>query len=381
MNITFFTVDMGKGGAQRVISVLSNYLCDNGHNISILLTDNVKDIAYELDNRINVAFYDEWRNTYDTVLLNIRTFIYKLKVRLCRKKADIFEEKLNFQKQSDYLVRYLKRYPTDMVIGFTVKPNIIAGLASRRIHAKIIMAERNYPNRPFEEHFKKLRNSCYKKANVLVFQTKEQAEMFPKSIQRKSIVIPNPVKEDLPSPYIGERNKVIVNFCGYKTHKNISLLIDAYSMVEKRHPEYTLKVYGYGPQKEVLQQKIEDLGLQEKVELLPFESNIHERVLKDAMFVMSSDFEGMPNALIEAMAMGMPVISTDCLGGGARAVIENGVNGILVTVGDKYSLAEAINDLIEHPNKAINMAEKAKNIKDTLSADKIAKLWLTNILI
>ena len=380
MNITFFTDNMSKGGAQRVISVLCNYFCSSGHSVSIILRDDIKEIAYKLDEKIGIVFPGEGKKPDFTLLKGLRTFTYKCQRRLFRKKADIFEEKLSFKIQADYLASYLQKHPTDILISFLVKPNIIAGLAARRIHARVVAAERNYPDRAFEAFFVKLRNSCYAKADVCVFQTKEQADMFPKSVQRKSVVIPNPVKDDLPAPHIGKRNKVIVNYCGYKEHKNISLLIDAYSIIVKKHPDYLLEVYGYGEQKELLQKKIEGSGLSEKAILLPFESNIHEKVKRDAMFVMTSDYEGMPNALIEAMAIGMPVVSTDCLGGGAKAVIENGINGILVPAGDKNALVGAIGNLIENPDEAEKLGVEAQKIREKLSINNVAKLWTENVL-
>ena len=381
MKIVFFTENMSKGGAQRVISVLSNYFCENGNDIRIVLTDRRDDIAYALNNKIRVVFADEWIINNSTLRKMIRKNLFRIKSRIWISKSDIFEEKLFFQYAADDFVEYLRKEPADRVIGFLVKPNIILGLGANRIRSRIIVAERNYPDRPtFEDHFKQLRNKCYSKADYCVFQTKEQAEMFPDSVRKKAVVIMNPIKDDLPEPHHGVRKKIIVNYCGYKEHKNISLLIDAFSIVHKNHPEYSLEVYGYGEQKDILQRIIDEIGLTESVKLLPFEKNIHEKVKDYAMFVMSSDYEGMPNALIEAMGIGLPVVSTDCLGGGAKAVIENGVNGLLLPIRDADALSNAMNSIIEYPDKTEEMRKNALSIKQNLSVERIAQQWVTEVL-
>ena len=172
MNITFFTENMGMGGAQRVISILSNHFCKD-NNVSIVLTDSDSTSAYRLDKSIKLTNYKSWGNSSPVLLKNLRFFSYKIKSRLNRKKSDIFEEYLNHKLKADNLRYYIKKNPTNILISFLVKPNIIVGLCSRNINAKIVMAERNYPARPeFESHFIKLRNACYRKANICVFQTK-----------------------------------------------------------------------------------------------------------------------------------------------------------------------------------------------------------------
>ena len=253
--------------------------------------------------------------------------------------------------------------------------NIIVGMAAKKINAKIIMAERSYPDR-YSKTFTNLRNRCYNKADYCVFQTKEQMAFFPQTIQRKSVVIYNPIKDELPEVYHDVRKKVIVTYCRLQKQKNIPLLIKAFSKVANKYNEYRLEIYGYGELQDELQSLIDDLNLTGKVSLLPFDPDIHNKIVGYSMFVMTSDYEGMPNSLIEAMAIGLPVISTDCDGGGAKAVIENGVNGILVPKGDVNAVAAAMEELIEHPEKAEFLSKNAVKIREQLAVEKIAAEWL-----
>lgn len=372
MNICFVIDDMNNGGAQRVVSVLANAFCEQGHLVRILSWKGSETPSYPLVPGVQSIFLDREVLPAQNPM---RRLTFKIKSRLTPAKSDILEAINRYKDGSDRVAAYFKAHPADVVFSFLVTSNIFVGLAARRIHAKIVVAERNFPDRPMEAYLKELRNRAYAKADVCVFQTKEQAEAFPKAIQKKAIVIPNPVKDGLPAPFVGERRKSIVNYCGFKEHKNIPLLLDAFALIAEKHPDYTLELFGYGDEKPV-KEKIATLGLADRVTMRPFLSDIHSEVKDAAMFVMSSDYEGMPNALIEAVAIGLPVISTDCKGGGAKALIRDHENGLLTPVGDAKALAEAMEFYIEQPNKAEEYAKEALSIKRDLSLDKIAERWL-----
>ena len=184
-----------------------------------------------------------------------------------------------------------------------------------------------------------------------------QKDLFPTKIQKNSVVIGNPLSEQMPAPYFGERRKEIVNFCRLDAPKNLKLLLDAFSLLVEEYSEYQLKIYGDGPLRDEMQKYIEKLGLENNAFLLPFHENIHEIIKDAAMFVTSSDYEGLSNSLMEAMALGMPVIATDCLGGGAAALIVDGKNGFLVPRGDVQSLYRAMKRYIYY-RKMVESYEK-----------------------
>ena len=158
-------------------------------------------------------------------------------------------------------------------------------------------------------------------------------------------------------------------------------MVDAFAKVHKDHPDYTLRIIGDAPNDEgkqvlkTINAQIEKLKLKDAVRLESFTANVHEAIIKDAMYVNSSDYEGISNAMLEAMAIGMPVVCTDCPIGGAKATITDGVNGLLVPIQDADALARAINRVIEEDGLLDKLSNNACKLKDELSLDKITDQW------
>lgn len=191
-------------------------------------------------------------------------------------------------------------------------------------------------------------------------------------------VIPNPIRNDLPAPYIGERSNRIINFCRIDRQKNLPLLIEAFAIIQKKFPSYTLEIYGKGAgrdEEEVIS-LIRQLNLEQSVSVLPFCSDVHSKILDAAMFVSTADYEGISNSMLEVMAIGLPCICTDCDGGGAREMIKDGENGLLVPKGDKEAVVEAIEKLISESVFASSLGRNAVKIRETLDEDKIAAEWI-----
>ena len=157
--------------------------------------------------------------------------------------------------------------------------------------------------------------------------------------------------------------------------KNYPLLLRSFKDLHSEYAEYKLVIYGDGPERQSLEALIKDLGLSEVVLLPGAINNVPEVIYNASLFVLPSDFEGMPNALMEAMALGLPCISTDCPCGGARELIENDKNGLLVPVGDEKSIVSAIRFMLNNPEKAKQMGMNAMKIRSTHSLDVISKLW------
>ena len=375
--ICFLINDMSSGGAQRVVSILANKLLEAGNKIVILTLYENDKIAYELNKEITVFCPSKWgvRLRNSSLENKVDYLKYRLKRRMHPNKETKYEVLYNYEIISDKLINYFRNEKFDIIYSFLLESNIAIGLRRNKIKCKIIMAERNFPDKPMDSYLKYLRDKCYKRCDKLVCQTTSQALCFDKKIQKKSVVINNPVKDGLPDRFVGERRKVIVNYCGFKTHKNIPLLIKACAEVFTTYPEYSLELYGYGETQNI-ETLCSDLNISDKVKIFSFLSDIHEQVKDACCFCMTSDYEGMPNALAEAMAIGLPVISTDCLGGGAKELIQDGVNGLLVPIGDKQAVVQAIIYYIEHPEIAEQFAIKGMAIKERLSIEKITAQWL-----
>ena len=152
-------------------------------------------------------------------------------------------------------------------------------------------------------------------------------------------------------------------------------LINAFSKVSSTYPQYKLKIFGDGPLKEELQKQINDLHMKDKIFLCGVTDDMKQELEKSKIFVLSSDYEGMPNALIEAMVVGCAVISTDCPCGGPKELIKNNKNGILIPIENEEKLIKSINFLIEDENNAEIMGKNAKNIKEILNTNYILEQW------
>ena len=239
----------------------------------------------------------------------------------------------------------------------------------------LVVSERNDPSIDPASNVKRLlRNVLYCRPNWFVFQTPDAKRYFSKKIQDRSNIVLNPLSGSIPDCWLGEREKRIVSVGRLNNQKNFPLLIEAFLLFHKKHPDYILEIYGDGMLEDKLKSYISDCQLEEFVFLKGFIKDVHDRIKKAAMFVMSSDFEGLPNALIEAMALGLPSISTDCPCGGPRMLIKDGVNGRLVSVNNVNELCDAMLFCAEEEH-AEKLSIESRKIRDIVSREKIVSEW------
>ena len=194
-------------------------------------------------------------------------------------------------------------------------------------------------------------------------------------------MIPNPVfvkAEDYPK--VKERRKAIVTVGRLHPQKNHKLLIDAFALVADQISDYTLEIYGDGELKDELQRHIDDLGLNNRVFLKGTSKEIHKLIYDAALFVLSSDYEGLPNTLLEAIALGIPSISTDCRPGGAREIIEDGINGRIVPIGSEKILATEILTVLSDTELTEKYSKNALISSRRFNTENIYNLWTDYIL-
>ena len=204
-------------------------------------------------------------------------------------------------------------------------------------------------------------------------------EYFSNKIQKKSCIIENPLSEGLPIPWTGKRKKNIVMVNRIDSQKNIYLAIEAFSKVLEKHPDYSLEIYGKGPLQKNIENYISSKNLSNYVFLRGFCSNVHEKIVDAGIYLLTSNFEGMSNSLMEALAIGLPCISTNHPTGGAEALIKNYENGILIPVGNVDACATAILKLIENVELAEKLSKNSTKIRDELTVCKIADKWISYI--
>jgi len=295
-SIVFITGAMTRGGAERVISLLSNQYVQLGWQVRIVMLLHNR-VEYILHPNVEVInFSDDKVN----VILNIPRLILKLRY-------------------------YIKRNKPNVVVSFMAPICLIAGIACYHQDTRWILSERIDPSAEKRNPlFAGMLNFLYSKCDKTVLQTKRVMNYFPENIRNNSIIIPNPIQ--VSTMAFRKRKKRIVTAGRLMPQKNQAMLIEAFSKLHEIHSDYVLDIYGEGPLKSILQEKINTLGLSNVVRLKGNVPDIHEQIADAEMFVLPSDFEGLSNALLEAMMMGLACISTNCAG--SDEVITDGQNGI-----------------------------------------------------
>ena len=313
--ISFFLGSMGRGGAERVISILSRNFAEKGWitQVGLLLFNK---IDYKLDSSTQIFDFSG----------DVKSRIARIPYWLIAIRS------------------FVKREQPKIIVSFAARINILVLLATLGLHAKVIISERNDPIHDGRGFFTRcLVRLLYPFAYKIVFQTRRSFQYFPKRIQKKGIVIPNPISVSCFA--LSEKKKKIVSVGRLTKQKNHFLLIKAFAFVRKKFPRYELYIYGDGELHDELVMLTQKLGIEKYVHFEGNISNIHEMVADAELFVLSSNYEGLSNALLEAMMMGIPCISTNVAG--SDEFIENGKNGILVPVGDLNAMCVAMETLIK----------------------------------
>ena len=383
------------GGAERVASLLMNEFQRNGHEVKVVLTSTNADEVVRTDLNKDIPLDILREHIKERIFLDKLTYgLMKFCSSLFCKLFELFKKPVpSFGAYASFVSQYhgeiqqlremMKENPELIVISF-LQPSIpMVVLAAKGLPNRIIISERGNPERLMKKRYgEKFIQKYYSQISAAVFQTREAQETYPVNVREKGVVISNPIKSDLPETFNGEKNKNITTFCRISLQKNLPMLIEAYSILHKEYPEYKLRIIGDALNEEgqevqrKIQEQIKQLELEDVVEILPFSANVHEDIIEDFMYVNSSDYEGISNAMLEAMAIGMPVVCTDCPIGGAHATIQNEVNGLLVPVGDAQAMYLAMKQIIEDEELAQRLSSNAAKLRETLSLENIAKQWM-----
>ncbi len=348
-SMMFVVSSLGFGGAERVISELANYFSDIGNEVNIMLVSNNK-INYNISPKIKII-------DLSSKMVN-KTGLFA-----------IFERMWLIRK----LINHIK---PEVVVSFLSIINIYVCFSLMISKHKLIVSERNDPkNDPKGVVKRAVRLLAYKFADGFVFQTETAKKYFSKIIQKKSIVIANPVISNLPEPFKGIRSKKIIAIGRLVEQKNYPLLIYAFNEIQKEFNDYNLYIYGEGKDRNKIEKLIKMLSLEDRIILKGNVSNVHEEVVDASLYVLTSDYEGMPNALIESLAMGIPSISVDCSGGGPAAIIENGENGVLVPVGSRDDLVDAMKRILTDIDFSKKLSINAVRDSKKYSMQNISVKW------
>lgn len=343
--IMFVIHALGYGGAGKMIVYLANHFSKIGYDVVIYVEEQMGK-HYEMEPGVRVYQETEFFKNYYT-----------------RHFRQIFQ-----------LRRRVKEINPDLVISFQTNQNALSVLATRGRNIPVIVSERGDPYQ-YHDIVAKLKTRVINKAEGGVFQTKKAMQYYGEELQQRSVVIYNPnTVTGIERPE--KRNNEIAFVGRFDIHqKRQDLAIEAFKIVADSVPDVKLSFYGAGKEQEIIKKQACDLGVEDRVLFKGLVKDVPNAIKDSRLFLMTSDFEGMPNALIEAMACGLPCVSTDCSPGGASELIQSGENGIVVPCGDAKAIAAAIVRLLNDQGKAEKMGAEAQKIVDKLNPAIIYGEW------
>lgn len=354
--IAFHLNTLVQGGAERVVSNLANQFAQEGYKVYVA-TEWYDQDEFWLDERVTRVHVglregDEKKNRITKFFLRIK-----------------------------YLKEFVKKYHPDVLVAFAQRANYRALMAAGNSDVPVVISVRTDPVGNYDSLSDRIQQKLYfPKAAGAVFQTQGQKDFFKPYLQDNSVIILNPVNPkyfDVKHPEVKE--KAVVHHARLVDFKNQPMLCRAFIKVHERHPDYILRIYGpdsFDGTKESVEQIIAENHAEDYIFLMGGSHDLEKEIPKGEVYALSSDMEGMPNSLLEAMAMGMPCVSTDCPCGGPRMVMTDGEQGLLVPVKDEDAMAEAICKLIEDKDLREKCGrEAAKRIKEIANVQTVFEQW------
>lgn len=352
VNILFVNTNIGYGGASKMMVWVASQMAEKGHDVTFF--------TYRSDEKLQI--------------LNP-----KIK-HIHNQLEDKYSKHKHFVTCVKSLHELIVRGNYDVVIAF-LSPSILrVALASIGTNCKVLFSERADPAQKVtslkSKIIKWVNRISFNSADAFVFQTSTAASFFSKKVQEKGVVIPNPIRpleRTKERVFGGDKTIVCVARLDIK-QKRQDLLIDAFIEISHKYPDYSLCLYGDGlnDDEAILREQAKEYP---NVKFMGPTKDVAEVIQNATMFVLSSDFEGIPNALLESMSIGVPSVSTNCSPGGAAMLIRNKKNGLLVPRGDVKALAAAMEYIITHPDESEKMAIQAMEVNELYAETKIADKW------
>jgi GalNAc-alpha-(1->4)-GalNAc-alpha-(1->3)-diNAcBac-PP-undecaprenol alpha-1,4-N-acetyl-D-galactosaminyltransferase len=353
-NILFVIPGMQQGGAERVLSLMANYWAQKNNTVSVITFDNAE------------PFYS----------LNDKIKIYKL--NSAKNSFGFFNFLVNNIKRTVAYFKYLRNIKPDIIISFTDNADVYCVLYNYFLHYPLIITQRTNPYfNTLPKSIKWLPGLIYRSANAIVIQTAQTVQLYQKlqiKLPPLAAVIYNPLNKDIYSPAVIQQRQNIILAVGrlYNIDKHFDKLIEIFAASSNKN--WQLHIAGTGPDLEMLQNKITSLNLLTQVKLLGSIKDLKPLYQQAKIFTTTSEFEGFPNALCEAMANGCACISYNCATGPSE-IINNDKNGILVDVGDSIKFTEQLSLLMNDEEKITRFSTEAYKIQTLLDENKIMQQW------
>jgi glycosyltransferase involved in cell wall biosynthesis len=357
-----FINSLAGGGAERIAATLANYWAHDNWDVTIVTLAPQSEDFYALVpavKRITMHMAGDSANFLEGIFQNIRRVILLRKI--------------------------IKQNRPNAVLSMMSTPNVLLALASWGIPSVCAVgSERCYPPHfPLGKMWHALRKKLYGRLHAVVALTHECANWIKANSSASHIpVIPNPVTWPMPNntPRIipesvcAPNRKILLAVGRLSPEKGFDVLIDVFSMLADQHPDWDLVILGEGPDRPKLQKRIEECTRGSRIRIPGIAGNVGEWYARADLFVLSSIYEGFPNALAEALAHGLPAVSFDC-DTGPRDIIRHGIDGLLVPLGSAPELRSALDQLMKDEDVRASMAARASEARERFSIKKIAYMW------
>lgn len=350
--IAFYIGSLHKGGAERVFINLAEYFLEQGYQV-VMVTQYRKEHEYELAAGIERVISD------------------------ITPRETTRNRVVNFLRRVGKLHRIWKMERPDLVLSCVGKNNFMTIVTTMFTKTKPVVsvvgeAAEEYPN----SLMKMLANILFPFATGVILQTERSRTFFSGKVGRTAVILPNSLNPDFLRPqYQGEREKRIVSVGRLDANKNHEMMIRAFAKLMEKYPEYTLTIYGDGALRAQLEQIVASFGAENRIFLPGVIPDVAEKIESAALFLLTSYSEGVSNALIEAMALGLPVIATDVPSGGTVELIEHGKNGWIIPAGDEEALTAALDMLLSDPELAERLGTQAHKIQERLAPERVNRQW------
>lgn len=360
MRLLFFTHSLTGGGAERVTAGLANHWAERGWDITLVTVSSRPD-AYALHPAVRRVVLDmetEGGNPAAGIWNNVR------RVRALRAA--------------------LKEHKPEIAMGVMWTANMLLAVAAAGLDVATIGTEHTYPPRLDRRSPRgRFRPWSYGRLHAVVALTADtRAWLEANTRARRVEVIPNGIVWPLPvhPPHLAPASivpadvRVLLAVGRLDRVKGFDILIDVFARLTSRHPHWSLVILGEGSERASLEEQIAALGLQRRVLLPGRAGNVGDWYSRAGLFVLSSRFEGFPNAPVEALASGVPVVSFDC-NTGPRDIVRHEVDGLLVPDGDAAALTSALDRVMSDDTLRRSLAARAAEARERFSIDRITKMW------
>ncbi len=358
MRITLIISSLSAGGAERVLSTLANEWIGRGHAVTLITLGPVLTDWFPLDpsvRRIGLDLLVQSMHVAEALRNNLR--------RLSRLRQAVRDS------------------GPDIVIAFGDTTNVLTLLACTGMGIRTIVSERVDPRQhPLGSGWNRLRSLSYRRAEALVVQTEALRGWAEGIVPKEAVhVIPNPVRSTAAGrtqkgPASDRSGPRVIAMGRLTKQKGFDLLLEAFARCRPHHANWRLCILGEGEERRSLETQASGLHIRDSVEMPGVVKDQDAQLACSDLFVLSSRYEGFPNALLEAMACGLPVIATDCPTGPAE-IITHDENGLLVPAGDSTALAEAMQRLMSDADERRRLAARAPEVRQRFSPEVILDRW------